>query len=584
MASRSETLRSGDGAIRVALRAVPIPRVSGGAFVFAIPLVAYLALGAFFAFGAATIAGDALSRVGNAYYVLFSRDPHLAAMGFVWNPLPSMAALPLVALSGVWPPLVQQGFAANVVSAVFMAAAVYQLRGWCRDLGLGTLASLVVTGLFAAHPLIALYGANGMSEAPFVFFLVVAARRLGAWVRTQEVAALVLSGGALALAYLTRPEAIAAAIAGCAVVGALSFVHAQGRFRDRGAVARADVALFGAPFAAAFAAWALASWIIVGSPFETFTSVYGGSNQIALAIETIRQSTGDTPAAALSFAARQILGLEPLLLPILIIGGTVGAFRRDARMLAVVAIFGSVLLFSLGLFLAGKSYGWLRFYIGLIPLAAMAAGAAIAGIRGRPRNVTFAALLRSPGPRAKPMLRHVVGTSTRGALIGLTLMLVGVGLPSGLATVRAPDLAREEDLHVSGLSAASGREIPWEWHQYRLAGDVARYLDSLGLPDGAVVVDVALGFWIVLQSDRPRQFVITPDRDFDSIVADPAAFGARYLLVSPSSGLGGVTAIARAYPGIFETGAGVAILDREFSSPDGAQYTWPWRLYRVGGK
>ena len=39
---------------------------------------------------------DAMSRVANGYYVLFSRDPHLAAIGFVWNPLPSLAAIPLL--------------------------------------------------------------------------------------------------------------------------------------------------------------------------------------------------------------------------------------------------------------------------------------------------------------------------------------------------------------------------------------------------------------------------------------------------------------------------------------------------------
>jgi hypothetical protein len=27
---------------------------------------------------------DALSRTANAYYVLYSRDPHLAAIGFIW--------------------------------------------------------------------------------------------------------------------------------------------------------------------------------------------------------------------------------------------------------------------------------------------------------------------------------------------------------------------------------------------------------------------------------------------------------------------------------------------------------------------
>ncbi|WP_415635168.1 hypothetical protein, partial [Propionibacterium acidifaciens] len=46
---------------------------------------------------------DAMSRVANGYYVLFSRDPHLAAIGFVWNPLPSLAAIPLLLATPLWP-------------------------------------------------------------------------------------------------------------------------------------------------------------------------------------------------------------------------------------------------------------------------------------------------------------------------------------------------------------------------------------------------------------------------------------------------------------------------------------------------
>ena len=129
----------------------------------------------------------------------------------------------------------------------------------------------------------------------------------------------------------------------------------------------------GLPFAAAFGVWSLASLIIVGSPFETFTSVYGGSNQIALSIESIRRTTGETSAAALGYAARQMIGLHPLLLPIVGAAGAAAILRRDTRVLAVGAIFGSIILFSLVLFLAGKSFGWLRFYIGIIPLGAMAA-------------------------------------------------------------------------------------------------------------------------------------------------------------------------------------------------------------------
>ena len=138
-------------------------------------------------------------------------------------------------------------------------------------------------------------------------------------------------------------------------------------------MALADVIVIGLPFAAAFCVWSLASLIIVGSPFETFTSVYGGSNQIALSIESIRRTTGETPAAALGYAARQIIGLHPLLLPIVGAAGAAALIRRDARVLAVGAIFGSIILFSLVLFLAGKSFGWLRFYIGIVPLGAMAA-------------------------------------------------------------------------------------------------------------------------------------------------------------------------------------------------------------------
>ena len=36
---------------------------------------------------------DAMSRVANAFYVLYSQDPHLGAIGFVWTPLPSLVEL-----------------------------------------------------------------------------------------------------------------------------------------------------------------------------------------------------------------------------------------------------------------------------------------------------------------------------------------------------------------------------------------------------------------------------------------------------------------------------------------------------------
>jgi hypothetical protein len=203
--------------------------------------------------------------------------------------------------------------------------------------------------------------------------------------------------------------------------------------------------------------------------------------------------------------------------------------------------------------------------------------------RASVRGALSAVAARRPSPAARAAFSSIVAwatnTTARAALILLTLGLVAVSLPSGLATVDAYDLAREEAPALHGLGATIPADMPSERQQYRVARDVANYLDARDLPDGAVVIDVALGFWVVLQSDRPKQFVITPDRDFEAVVADPVAFGAKYLLVSPSAGMGSLSLITRTHPGIYDNGAGIATLEHEFTSPGGAQHTW--RLYRL---
>jgi len=72
----------------------------------------------------------------------------------------------------------------------------------------------------------------------------------------------------------------------------------------------------------------------------------------------------------------------------------------------------------------------------------------------------------------------------------------------------------------------------------------------MDLPRGSVLVDAFLGFPIILQSRDPQQFVITADRDFLQVLADPVLFGVDYLLVPPGNGHGSLDAIHRMYPGL----------------------------------
>lgn len=548
-------------AVPARIRTIPVPRVTArrlaGIAPVAAVFVAYLAVGLLFSLGAGIVTGDAWSRVGNAYYVLFSRDPHLAAIGFVWNPLPSLVELPLLPFAAIWRPIVDHGVAGSIMSAAFMALSVREVWLWLRDLAITRPWRIALTFAFAAHPLILLYGGNGMSEAPFLFFLIVTGRAFSSWLSTGATSRLAVAGIALAFAYLTRYEAVAPIAAVGAATVVASIIRARGMRAERLTVAVADALIVGAPPAGAFLLWALASWIIVGSPFATFSSVYGNSSQVGLSIESIRASTGTTLQASAGYLVSQVLGLEPLLPAAGLVALVVALVRRDGRLIAPIVVFGSVLAFSDLLFLAGGSFGWLRFSIAAVPLTVIVVGVALS----RPFR-----------PRIPAVLAPATTLVSAGCL-GLAL----VGLPAAVGTVFDSHLAREESPQLHGLVAGDS-EMPGERRERITAGQVAGYLDSQHLARGSVVVDVALGFWIVLQSAHPEQFVITPDRDFERVVADPATFHAQYLLVSPPGGMGALDALSRRYPGIYSDGGGLGELVGTFGNPDTGV---AWRLYRV---
>jgi hypothetical protein len=533
-----------------------------GAVVFAGSLAIYLVLAALLVFGMNSVEGDAWSRVGNAFYMLYSRDPHLAAIGFVWTPLPSFAVVPLLPLKALWPPLVEQGFAGNIVSALCMAGAVYQVRATLHELGLARATTLALTVLFALHPMVLIYAANGMTEAMFLFFAITAVRHLMRWVRTEESGALVHTGVALALLYLTRYEGIAV------VAGATVFVLGQGYLRARGDIGQrsttaiADAVVLAVPVAFVVGLWAVTSLIIVGSPFETFTSVYGSTSQLNLSAQDIQDTTGQGTPAAMGYLVRQIAGLEPAVL-LAAAAALIALVRRYPQALVPVALLGAGVVFSIWTFLTGRSFGWLRFYILVVPLVTLAAGAMLARLRRPPFRI------------------RAFGKAVNFWAITAVVALVALGLPSGLAAMNDGLLGREETDKIRWLVGSSQ---PWSGFttvrqaQQSAGLEVAEYLDQLALPPGAVLIDVATGFPVVLQSKHPEQFVITPDRDFPATVADPAAFGIRYLVVAPAYGYETVTAIEREHPGIYATGAGIADLVEQFGSNLGS-----WRLYRVRG-
>jgi hypothetical protein len=416
-----------------------------------------------------------------------------------------------------------------------------------------------------------------MSEAPFMFLLLVAVRHLLRWWRSGTTTSLVITGVALGLAYLTRYEAIAAAAGALAVVALRTYQRRSSVPEERWRWVAAETLVAGLPFVFTFAGWALASWIITGNPFETFTSIYGNSSQVALAGTSIADTTGHG-IDALLFAIREILALSPALPVLVAIAGGVAVWRRQADVIVPLAVLGGVLGFGVLTTVTGSSFAWLRFSINAIPLGVVLAFVALSHpTSAMPAAVVPAAVVPAAGDFVAavppPAVAHSSGREA--ALTVLIVLLVAASVPIGLASMTNPRLGREE---ADQLSAIAGGRDPSlaSVQQAQIGGEAAAYLDGLGLPDGSVIVDVAVGFQIVLQSNDPRQFVITPDRDFERALADPKTFSVSFMLVPSGTGYSSLDAVGRAYPALYQDGGGFASLVRQFGSG-----IFAWRLYAI---
>lgn len=497
--------------------------------VFLTACVAYLVAGWQLAIEHHAIVGDAMARVANGSYVFFSRDPHLAAVGFVWNPLPSFAALPFVALSPWFPALRTQAFAGNIVSVLFMAGSVATVWRILEHLAVGRLAAIGLTLTFGLHPLILEYGANGDSEAALVFFLALTCLGVLLWLDRRDLHSLMLIGAALAFGYLSRQEFLAAGFASLTLIFVSTYRDEVGTRRHRRWAAATEAGLAGMPFGLAIICWAGSAFVIVGTA-TSYLAV--NKEQVDLAQTGIASVVGGNSAIdRLSYYLGQLILLEPLWSVILLVSLVVAWRARDRRILAPLVTFGAVVGAQGTLFGAGSTFGWLRFAITLVPLTVVCAGVLVARVR-----VSVAR------PRAQRL-----GQFVRTGVTVAVLTACAIAIPSAARAMATDRWGREEAATVHLLPGFGWLPVGHSYlYAHNLDGydDVARYFDRRDIPDGSVLTDAQYTFPLMLKSERPQQFVIPSDFDFERSVADPATYRIRYLLITNGSS----DMLRRAYP------------------------------------
>ncbi|MGZ0043275.1 glycosyltransferase family 39 protein [Paenibacillus ottowii] len=512
-----------------------------GLFVFILALE--LSAGIYFSYVLGYMHTDALSRVANAFYVLYSRDPHLGAIGFIWNPLPSLLEMVILVLYPIFPALASYGLAAVILSATFAAlTAMLLYRAGVRT-GLSSRMSLLLALLYALNPFVLLFGANGLSDSLYIYFIMMTVIEFALWLKDRMTASLIVSGLALAMAFWTRYEAVPLGVAmAVGVVLAILFLHRNlGRrelvWREKLYKVEATWLLLLLPVVFSGLLWIFFNYLIMGNALYFLNSEYSNTAQSAELLNDDKfVEIFSNPLVALKFIASKTIWYSVPLFAILFIRLLSGRLFRWGTLI-ILLLFLSVPGLQFLLMMKQSSYGWFRYFMYVFPITVAWLPYELSQLQGRWRRAAF-------------------------GLVSVSLLLTA-GLLSYALT--RPDIAPDENSfltrtgNVNYVRQESDRKI-------------AVWLDQ-HLPKSTIMTDSASAYTMIVYSQYPKRFLITSDYSFNKALSYPQDNHVDYILVPKIMSGMPLSKINMVYPNLYEHGAPWVQLEREFNGE--------WRLYKV---
>lgn len=517
---------------------------------------------------------DALARTANASYIVFSRDPHLAAVGFVWPVLPSLAQVPLLPLLRL---LGHPELAGCIVSAVSGAGVLVILGAILGMFGITGRTRLLWLAMVQCIPQYWYLAASGMAEVPSMFFLV-----LGVYAflkLSTNVLAPALLGTSLACAFLVRYEALSSmAASACALLiqrwpSANEQQVAEGRVlvqrrpmgrllvqwwpsrRDWSDLEGRLIAVL-APPCYAIALWLLMNWIIMGDPLYFNDSTFS----LSKAPDVARNYGPHHPLYAdmhsipgtLRYSLRRITEANVLLPIVAPLALLLALWRRDRRLLGLLILTCGTFAVTSAEVFAGTLPPYLRYWCLATPFAVVLAAACAQHI--------------SPG-----RLRLLAHTGVP-LLLALSVYVNIQGLNDPWGSLDERRLAA----HITGNNALDkALQIKdYDFVRQHDAPLLAAALDRVSAR-GLTLIDTETGFAAILYTHHPERMVISPDRDFRQVLANPRGT-VRYIFVTaPNLGVQR-DLVSRHFPGLFAGRFPWLHLDGQVRGT-----MQPWRIYRV---
>jgi hypothetical protein len=511
---------------------------------FIVVFISEGALGFYACYIKGFVFGDGISRVASAFYVLYIRPPHLAAIGTTWNPLPSLLELPFMLLWPFFKPIASFGLAGVIMTATFAAGSAVLVYAGSVKLfksnGIGILLAL----LYCLNPMIFVYGCNGKAEVPFCFMLLWFTYNFIEWMEDSESYHMAYMAIALALAFLIRYEIFAisgAAFLGLAVITLIYHKpYLENKQKDglRYSLEKVEgrSILLLTPMIYTSICWVLYDWIITGNPFYFMNSTYSNLGFIRsyAANATLNHLVGN-PIATLEYVYR---ASHYFFIPLVVIIGyriyKKKLFEWD--ILVLLMLVGSTVAQQAYMLFKGISAGAVRYFI-------------------YPIVFTTAWL---PYEFKKMHSKFFI------ALCMISFLFADIYL--GVAWFNFSAFKNiQEEIQTLRFDNIDPSEV--------VQRDVAKYIDS-NIPNARILMDSVRTYNVILSVNHPQNLVVSCSYNFKAALNKPQKYHIDYILVpSRDNDFNLQDAVNIRYPKLYENGAKWCVLAKQFGD-----YL---RLYRV---
>ncbi|WP_205696568.1 hypothetical protein [Conexibacter sp. SYSU D00693] len=481
---------------------------------FLVLAVAYTWIGYVVTIDHHVVVFDALDRLTRAYMVWHNDPPKLAAIGFVFPPVATLALLPFAVVK----PLATSLIALPLSSALFAALTVVLLDRTLARCDMAPLLRLPLLALFALNPLWVFYAGNGMSEALYCALLAFSLYAFVSWYTTTEPRFLIAAGFGMSVLVLTRYGFLIWAALLMVLIGV-----ALARRRASKAEVEGSVIAFAAPVFYVTVLWVLFNALIIGDPFGWVDAATSTQAVNATGIDT-------TGALGLDDVAQRLIELNVAVFPLafFVVPALLVTFvvqRNDlALWLAAFVVLGVVIIGADALISDNEGLLTLR---DALPMTVVS-------------FVGAAWLFRS-----FPALRPVAWALSAAVLaVGLVTAWQGMrdhpfqSLEQAFTRVIADGEDQQDRPSIGGYTVG-----------IRSEAGMAEYVKRNVRGGDAILTDNSKTFGVIMLSGRPQVFLDRVDRGDSAFrrVLD-APFGRVQYLLMTTRGNDGGDIVAQRYP------------------------------------